>query len=106
MAPDPLIAELPPSDGKDYDCQCARCGSSVVWQDCTQCGGEGMHGHDCGDDTCCCLYPDENIECGICDGVGGWRLCLSSTDWCKANPLEGREQVPRGKIEWFEVRNV
>ena len=30
------------------------------WVDCWQCGGEGWFGHDCGEDTCCCLDPEDN----------------------------------------------
>ena len=54
---------------------CQRCGSSMEWVTCDTCGGEGVDGHDCGDDTCCCLYPEENIVCDICDGEGGWWRC-------------------------------
>lgn len=97
-----VIAQHPPRDGRQWDCQCARCGSSVMWEDCVDCD-EGYSDHECGDDCCCCLEPEPNVECDICDGHGGWRTCLSSPEWCKANPLEGREQVERGEIEWFEV---
>lgn len=43
------------------------------WRECWQCGGEGLYGHDCGDDCCCCLNPEENMICDICDGEGGWK---------------------------------
>lgn len=59
-----LIADLPPQDGRDWDGQCARCGSSVAM-----------------------FAPP--------------RECLSSAAWCEANPIEGREHVHRGEIEWF-----
>jgi hypothetical protein len=39
---------------------------------CWQCGGEGVSGHECGEDTCVCLYPVDNEECDICDGKGYW----------------------------------
>jgi hypothetical protein len=43
------------------------------WIDCESCGGTGMTGeHDCGEDTCCCLNPEENVICDICEGAGGW----------------------------------
>lgn len=87
--------EAPPGD---WDCRCARCGSSVAWEECEICGGEGVSEHDCGDDTCCCLYPEDNMRCDQCDGHGGWYLCLSTYDWCNANPLPGRE-YKRGEIE-------
>jgi hypothetical protein len=95
-----------PNDRNEYDCQCARCGSSCDWTDCWNCGGEGVDGHDCGEDCCCCAYPEENVRCSICKGYGGWYSCLSSAEWCKLNPLprEGREPYDRGEIEWFETR--
>lgn len=43
-----------------------------VWVECWQCGGEGSDGHDCGEDTCCCLWPEDNVTCDICLGKGGW----------------------------------
>lgn len=95
-----VISDRPPHDGRDWDCQCARCGSSCDWTDCGQCD-DGYSDHDCGDDCCCCLYPEPNVVCDLCDGYGGWYTCLSGGEWCKANPLEGRENVDRGKIEWF-----
>lgn len=47
------------------------CGCSV-WVDCWKCGGSGNMFHDCGEDTCCCLDPVDNVRCDICDGEGGW----------------------------------
>jgi len=59
------IQKHPPQDGKDYEAQCARCGST--WD----------------------IYSHEG------------RGCLSSWEWCKANPLPERElQIPMP--EWFE----
>lgn len=100
-----VIAERPPNDGGEWDCQCARCGSSCDYQVCEQCGGEGVDGHDCGEDCCMCRYPEENMTCGICLGSGGWQTCLSSREWCEGNPLAGREDVKRGNIEWFPVEH-
>lgn len=42
------------------------------WTDCWNCGGTGFIGHDCGEDTCCCLNPEDNVECDVCHGKGGW----------------------------------
>jgi len=47
------------------------------WCECWQCGGEGVDGHDCGDDTCVCLHPEDNMRCDICDGKGGWWRCYT-----------------------------
>ncbi len=46
-------------------------GSEYV--ECWQCGGEGVYGHDCGEDCCACLRPDDNAPCEICEGLGGWQ---------------------------------
>lgn len=81
--------------------QCARCGSSVTADDCETCGGEGLDGHDCGEDSCCCIDDGPNLDCSVCEGVGVFQVCLSSPEWCEAHPMEGREATPRGEIEWF-----
>lgn len=47
------------------------------WCVCWRCGGEGVDGHDCGEDCCCCLYPEDNVLCDICDGKGGWWRCYA-----------------------------
>jgi len=103
-----VIARLPPEDGRNWEPQCARCGSSVHFDHCDSCGGEGIDpfGHDCGEDTCCCLDPEPNLSCGSCGGVGGWRRCLSGEEWCKAHPMNGRESVESGAIEWFMVERA
>ncbi len=98
-----FIQDRPPQDGKSYDCQCARCGSSCDWSECEHCGGEGVDGHECGEDCCCCADPEENIQCDICVGHGGFWECLSGVKYCLANPLPGRENQERGDAEWFEV---
>lgn len=36
---------------------------------CPDCWGEGGY-HDCGEDCCCCLEPEANIECPTCHGDG------------------------------------
>lgn len=49
------------------------------WVDCWNCdtetGNYGFSYHDCGDDTCCCLFPEANMRCDICKGAGGYMLC-------------------------------
>lgn len=44
-----------------------------AWVHCWQCGGEGLSHHDCGEDTCCCVLPEDNVSCDICRGKGGWK---------------------------------
>jgi len=43
-----------------------------AWVECWKCGGEGSDGHDCGEDCCMCLYPEDNLMCEVCNGAGGW----------------------------------
>jgi hypothetical protein len=96
MSTEKVISSLPPRDGREWDCQCARCGSSCVWYDCDNCGGEGyVESDDWQDDE------DEMYQCEWCRTTGGHWACCSSPDWCEAHPNDGREMVQRGKIEWF-----
>ena len=50
------------------------------WVECWNCCGEGVMDHDCDEDTCCCLYPYDNVPCDICDGNGGWYKDATSRD--------------------------
>lgn len=77
--------------GLEIDCCCARCGSSIYSEPCGECE-DGFDGH-----------PEENVTCQYCDGTGVWHQCISSAEWCQANPLPGREDVERGAIEWFTL---
>lgn len=43
-----------------------------VWVDCWNCDGSGYMYHDCGEDTCCCAEPENNVTCDVCNGEGGW----------------------------------
>ena len=95
-----------PNDGREYDCQCARCGSSLMFDECESCGGEGTAGHDCGEDCCACLHPEENIDCDYCNGEGHYPHCLSaSSGWCRANPKPGRENIEPSTPEWYAVES-
>ena len=100
---EPVFIERPPRDGRTWENMCARCGSTVYFEDCWQCAGEGTDGHDCGEDCCCCLRPEDNVRCDACGGEGGHWECISDGEWCQANPLDGREDVERGRIEWFPL---
>jgi hypothetical protein len=64
---------------------CKRCHCcTVIYEECDYCGGEGYSGHDCGEDTCCCLDPEDNLRCDICRGRGGFEVCIGR---CDANGL-------------------
>lgn len=57
--------------------QTCNCGTLKEWRECYACGGFGYSGHDCGEDSCCCADPVDNIPCQICQSVGGWWDCPS-----------------------------
>lgn len=110
MADRTVIAKWPPEDGRQWESQCARCGSSTDdGESCWQCGGEGSLGSACIDDMChgqdeCIHGDDDEIPCDICEGSGTLPpRCLSDEAWCEAHPIAGREQTPRGTVEWFVV---
>jgi hypothetical protein len=63
---------------RDRFCQRCKC-CSTDWEDCYNCV-DGYSDHDCGDDTCCCLNPKDNVRCDICDGEGGWVVCIGGCD--------------------------
>lgn len=59
---------------------CERCGCcEMTTEECEQCD-EGLNGHDCGEDCCCCADPEENVRCGFCRGRGYFEVCLGSCD--------------------------
>lgn len=56
---------------------CKTCSGGLMYVDCYNCAGEGFSHHDCGEDCCCCLDPEDNVTCDICNGNGGWWACPS-----------------------------
>jgi hypothetical protein len=84
-----VFGPVPPRDGREWDCQCARCGSSCTFIDCWDCNG--------------IAYEEWAEQCRTCDGRGGYEVCISGDEWCEVNPIKGRERVARGDIEWFVV---
>lgn len=82
---------------------CPKCLSHTYRKPCDYCDDDGYSEHDCGDDTCCCLLPEPNVECDICLGRGwhnwcptcGWDLLekryLNGIDERSRNPSVGRE---------------
>jgi hypothetical protein len=102
MSTPTVIQPLPPQDDRDWDCQCARCGSSCDSEGCDDCDNDGFVENEDPD-----LEGDEDfIPCPYCLGEPVRYRCLSTAEWCQANPMTGREAVSRGQIEWFVVRDV
>ena len=90
-------------DGREWDCQCGRCGSSLDFDECEVCGGEGYDDHDCGEDSCCCAFPENNVRCEACAGRGAWPRCASGYEWCRAHPRPGCESIEPSTPEWYVV---
>lgn len=59
------------------------------------------------------LWENQCARCGssltdlnrYCEPTNEW-FCLSSAEWCEANPLPGREHVPTGTPEWYQVAEL
>jgi len=63
---------------------CGTCGALYETVGCYTCDGTGVDGHDCGEDSCCCLEPEENAECSDCDGAGSVLACRVCYDEARA----------------------
>lgn len=68
--------------------QCGICGSSVMWEECTNNCDYGEIEEE-GDD-----YSDDMVSrrCETCGGAGGWWQCLSSWEY------HTRIGIERGKV--------
>ena len=69
--------------------ECGACGADADWIDCENCT-DGVTGHDCGEDTCCCADPEDNVTCDICDGAEGWYVCSARCDVRPSGAALGR----------------
>ena len=69
----------------DFELGCGRCGSSTTAEPCEMC-------------PACGYYDEPDEHCPSCEGTGTVVFCLSSPEWCEANPLPGREHVKRGVV--------
>lgn len=80
---------------------CKKCGSDVLWHECENCE-EGYSGHDCGEDTCCCLDPLPNVVCDCAmeraDGTYVWDATkrLSGNDFWDGNDAPNRSHSDCG----------
>lgn len=100
----PVFGDNPPHDGRHWDAQCARCGSDLDWEECNDCGGEGRTAPgELHEEDPLWYDPGDTRPCYSCGGKASWPWCLSSPEWCNANPLKGREAVERNTPEWFVV---
>lgn len=70
---------------------CGRCGSSVEFEECGYCIACGYSEDD----------PDPN--CPICDATGIVAFCVSSEEWCTANPLDPDHPGERHSVVETEI---
>lgn len=75
---------------QDFPPACKECATELDWEECWDCVGEGVTHHECGDDTCACLIPEDNVICQTCSGENGWYRCPI----CKKVTMENEVTVP------------
>src|SRR5687768_16729399 len=73
----------------ETEVQCARCGSSLTFEDCEMCPATGWYG-------------EFDPTCPLCKGSGRVPVCLSAPTWCEDNALPGREEVVSHTPEFYE----
>lgn len=88
-------SEYRPEDGNQWECQCARCGGEMQFEQCSGCGGDGITAPgELYEQDPLWYDPDDYEYCHQCAGKGGWWFCGNSFDWCNANPMPGRIEIP------------
>lgn len=66
------------SDDDEYS-SCEDCGSDSMWEACWSCGGEGgTDGEELMMEDPLWYGPDDYRACDICNGKGGYYVCLNS----------------------------
>ena len=60
---------------------CVKCGQRKNRTSCHVCDGAGVFGHDCGEEVCCCLDPEDNDPCEECRGRGWYWSCDQCEGW-------------------------
>lgn len=80
-----------------YEGACPKCDEWTVRQKtCGHCDEFGMSHHDCGEDCCCCEYPENNRKCDECGGEGVHRWCSNCAwDLIQNRYLNGRDERPQ-----------
>ena len=103
---DTFIGRDHPHDGRRWDCQCARCGSELAWEECSACEGEGMTAPgQLYEEDPLWYDPDDAEPCHQCGGEAAFPSCMSSPAWCEAHPIIGREGIARSTPEWFVIQH-
>ena len=84
------------------ECSCARCGSSVEFKDCWECGGEGEIEEADTDN-----YSNEYVwrRCSQCNGSRGRWHCVSTPEYCHTYTIPGREGIESTALKseaWYD----
>jgi len=81
-----------PTDEGFFDPICPVCGEVVAIEICWYCHGDGGF-HDCGEDCCCCLDPEDDLNewCPECEGHGEYSVCPNAANHPDAVATEGEE---------------
>ncbi len=63
---------------KEEDGFCLECGQELAWEDCWSCGGEGGDdGDELMSEDPLWYSQDDFRECDVCNGKGGYEICLN-----------------------------
>jgi hypothetical protein len=78
--------------------QCTNCGHECYRNDCSC--DEGLSHHDCGEDCCCCAYPEPNVRCDLCNGHGVHVWCpRCGWDQLEKRFLNGRDERTPAELQ-------
>jgi len=59
--------------GTCHECKCC----STAWHECEHCGGEGgRDGDELMEEDPLWYSQDDHEECDVCEGKGGWNVCI------------------------------
>lgn len=98
-ATEAALRALAKAGGRDFE-RCPRCRCcEVEVEECSDGGGQGVWGHDGGEDCCPGLHPEDNIPGDPCLGRGYWQECMGRGDG------EGKHRcrnVATGRVEQVE----
>ena len=80
---------------EEYEPPCPRCGGQTDWQECENGCDEGYFYP--GEDDPIQYDPDEELSCDVCQGQGGWWMCVNSFECCTA---EGAKRGTANQARW------
>lgn len=86
-------------DDEDFGPACLRCGGDMDWEDCTDGCDEGYWSpYEVNPNE---YDPDELEACQVCNGKGGWWICVNSPEFCAS---EGAQRGTAEQPRWRDYR--